>query len=328
MNAFGQCRMLGRVRPAPGFWIKTGIAMEWKGVMPAITTAFDQQLDIDTGFVREHVRWLLGHGVTGVITNGSLGEGGTLSPYEKKALWDACLEAAGEDVPVIASIASMTTADAISQARAAEEAGCRGLMILPPYVYRGDPREMGSHVSSVIDATGLSCMLYNNPVAYGTDFEPDQIIELASRHPNLEAVKESSTDVRRITAIRALNDGDLALFVGVDDVILEGVDAGAVGWVAGLVNALPEESVRLFDLAASGEKNEARSLYEWFLPLLRLDVVPKFVQLIKLVQESVGMGNRRVRPPRLELEGAELREVEEIISSAFANRPLRASSGR
>jgi Dihydrodipicolinate synthase/N-acetylneuraminate lyase len=297
------------------------MTMNWVGVMPAITTCFDADLEIDHEFTARHVAWLVDNGCTGIVTNGSLGEGGTLSIDEKIALWKTCVASVGDRVPVIAAIASMTTAEAITQAQEAERAGCRGLMVLPPYVYRGDWREMKHHISEVVGSTSLSCMLYNNPVAYGTDFLPEQVAELAGELPNLHSVKESSTDVRRVTAIRALCGDRLAIFMGVDDAIVEGVNAGATGWIAGLVSAFPRESVDLFNFAMNGEAEKARELYEWFLPLLRLDTVPKFVQLIKLVQEKVGMGNARVRPPRLELTGQELEETLVIIDHAIATRP-------
>jgi 4-hydroxy-tetrahydrodipicolinate synthase len=193
-------------------------------------------------------------------------------------------------------------------------------MVLPPYVYRGDWHETKAHVSAVIRATSLPCMLYNNPVSYGTDFLPEQIQELANEHSNLEAVKESSTDVRRIMAIRALIGERLALFVGVDDAIVESIYAGAVGWIAGLVNAFPKESVDLFNLATAGEREKAERLYHWFLPLLRMDTVPKFVQLIKFVQQEVGMGSARVRPPRLELTDDEREEARRVIDMAVERR--------
>jgi 4-hydroxy-tetrahydrodipicolinate synthase len=193
-------------------------------------------------------------------------------------------------------------------------------MVLPPYVYKGDWREMKTYLGHVFHATSLSCMLYNNPVSYGTDFLPEQIAELAAEHPNLNAVKESSTDVRRITAIRALTD-KLSIFVGVDDAIVEGISAGATGWVAGLVNAFPAESVLLFQLASGGDHAAASSLYRWFLPLLRMDTVPKFIQLIKFVQQEVGMGSARVRGPRLELVGSELEEARASVRHALKTRP-------
>ena len=295
--------------------------MNWAGVMPAITTCFDENLEIDHEFTARHVKWLVENGCTGIVTNGSLGEGGTLTLDEKIALWKTCVAAVGDKVPIVAAIASMTTDDAIVQARAARDAGCVGLMVLPPYIYRGDAREMKHHISAVCGATELSCMLYNNPVAYGTDFLPEQIAEMASEIQNLHAVKESSTDVRRITAIRALTGDRLKIFVGVDDVIVEGINAGATGWIAGLVSAFPKESVDLFNYALNGEAEKARRIYEWFLPMLRLDTVPKFVQLIKLVQEKVGWGSTRVRPPRLELVGQELEETLKIIDTAIATRP-------
>ena len=169
-------------------------------------------------------------------------------------------------------------------------------------------------------------MLYNNPVAYGTDFLPEQIRELAAEHENFEAVKESSTDVRRVSAIRALLDRRLEISVGVDDAVLEAIGVGATGWIAGLANALPRESVDLFNCGMNGESDKAFELYRWFLPLLRMDTVPNFVQLIKLVQAEVGMGNARVRPPRLELVGDELEQTRAIIRDALRSRPQNAIS--
>jgi dihydrodipicolinate synthase/N-acetylneuraminate lyase len=300
------------------------MTFDWTGVMPAITTCFDENLAIDHEFTAKHVTWLVDNGCTGIVTNGSLGEGGALTIAEKIDLWKTVVDAVGERVPVIAAIASMTTADACAQAVEAESAGCKGLMVLPPYVYRGDAREMGQHIAWVCAATELSCMLYNNPVAYGTDFVPEQVAELADTIPNLHAVKESSTDVRRITAIRALIGDKLKIFVGVDDCIVEGIEAGATGWIAGLVSAFPKESVDLFNHAMNGEKEKAHEIYRWFLPLLRLDTVPKFVQLIKLVQERVGMGSARVRQPRLELNGEELDATLRLIDHAIATRPATA----
>ena len=119
----------------------------------------------------------------------------------------------------------------------------------------------------------------------------------------------------------------LNVFAGLDDMIVESAAMGASGWIAGLVNALPAESVRLFDLARSGDLAEARTLYDWFLPLLRLDTLPKFVQLIKLVQAEVGRGTARVRPPRLELTGAEHEDALALIRDRLALRP-QATAGR
>jgi 1-pyrroline-4-hydroxy-2-carboxylate deaminase len=299
--------------------------MKWAGVMPATTTAFDEKLNIDHPFVGRHAKWLIDNGCTGIVTPGSLGESATLTVDEKLAIWKTVVEAVGERVPVVAAIASLSTAEATRLAKRAADVGCSGLMVLPPYVYRSDWREMKAHVEAVFRATSLSCMLYNNPVSYGTDFLPEQIAELTTEHANFEAVKESSTDVRRITWIRELIGDRLEIFVGVDDVIVEGVLMGAVGWIAGLVNALPRESVDLFNYAMSGEREKATTLYNWFLPLLRMDTVPKFVQLIKLVQQEVGMGNARVRPPRLELEGAELDQALKVIRDALGNRPENLS---
>jgi 4-hydroxy-tetrahydrodipicolinate synthase len=231
------------------------------------------------------------------------------------------VKAAGNRAAVISGVAAISTDEGVALAKTAADAGCGGLMVLPPYVYSTDWREMKNHVATVIRATALPCMLYNNPIAYKTDFLPAQIAELAGELRNLVAVKESSADIRRIAAIRTLLGNRLHILVGVDDMIVEGIAAGATGWIAGLVNAYPRESVALFDMAIAGKHQELRPLYEWFLPLLRLDTVPKFVQLIKLVQENVGMGASRVRAPRLPLEGDELAAAQKIIRHAIATRP-------
>ena len=300
--------------------------MNWKGVMPAITTCFTEDLRVDHGFMSGHCRWLLDNGCTGIIALGSLGEGATLSFEEKMQILRTCVESVHGRAPVVASVSALTTSEAVTIAKAAADRGCDALMVLPPYVYQGNWREMKAHVAAVFKATPLSCMLYNNPVAYGTDFLPEQIQELAAEFDNFEAVKESSTDARRVSAIRALPGRRPEVSVGVDDAILETVPVGATGWVAGLANALPRESVDLFNLATNGENEKAFELYRWFLPLLRMDTVPNFVQLIKLVQAEAGIGNARVRPPRLELVGDELDQAKKIIHTALATRPQLVTS--
>jgi 4-hydroxy-tetrahydrodipicolinate synthase len=295
--------------------------MKWHGVMPALTTALDAKFKIDHKFVAKHAKWMVDHGCTGIVSPGSLGEGNTLDFDEKVALWKTLVKAVGKKAPVVASIAALSTQEAVALAKAAAAAGCEGLMVLPQYVYKGDWRENKAHVAAVFKATKLDCMLYNNPIAYGIDFLPAHVAELAAEHRNFKAVKESSADTRRLAAIRELIGDRLALLVGVDDGIVEAIHMGAVGWVAGLVNALPKESVDLFNYAMAGDTGKAWALYKWFLPLLRLDTVPKFVHLIKLVQQEVGMGVMRLRPPRLELTGDELAEARVVIREALRTRP-------
>jgi 1-pyrroline-4-hydroxy-2-carboxylate deaminase len=298
--------------------------MNWKGVMPAITTCFKEDLSIDHSFLARHCRWLLENGCAGIVALGSLGEGATLSFEEKLQVVTTCIKALDGRSPVVASISALSTAEAVALAKAATTLGCDGLMVLPPYVYQGDWREMKAHVASVFKASPLPCMLYNNPVAYGTDFLPEHIQELAAEHDNLLAVKESSTDARRVSAIRALSGDRLQILVGVDDAVLEATSMGATGWIAGLANALPRESVELFNCGISGDQRRGFELYRWFLPLLRMDTVPKFVQLIKLVQQEVGMGYARVRPPRLELAGEELDGARTVIQNALASVRTKA----
>lgn len=293
----------------------------WSGVLPAITTPFHADGSIDHTFLAEHAGWLIDNGCRGIVALGSLGEGATLETAEKMAVLETLVAAVGDRVPVIAGVAALSTAQAVAIAQGAEKAGCRGLMVLPPYVHKGPFHEMRAHFEAVFAATGLSCMLYNNPIAYGTDVVPAEVAKLVQRHENLHAIKESSGDVRRLTAVRALLGDRLKLFAGLDDMILEALRMGADGWIAGLVNALPAESVRLVDLGKAGRFDEAFELYRWFLPLLRLDCVPEFVQLIKLVQQEVGKGDERVRLPRQVMQGAAREEALATIRAALASRP-------
>jgi 4-hydroxy-tetrahydrodipicolinate synthase len=294
----------------------------WHGVIPAITTPFATDGQVDHGFLAEHARTLIDSGCKGIVPLGSLGEAATLSFEEKLAIIRTLVKALDGRAPVIPGIAALSTDEAVRLAREAKTLGCSALMVLPPYVYSTDWREMGAHLRAVITATDLPCMLYNNPVAYKTDFTPEQIAELAHAYPNVQAVKESSGDVRRFAALRALLGDRVELLVGMDDAIVEGVAMGARGWIAGLVNAYPKESVKLFELARDGGADAAAELYAWFLPLLRLDTVPKFVQLIKLVQEKVDMGSERVRAPRLVMDGAEREAALRVIDHAIANAPV------
>jgi 4-hydroxy-tetrahydrodipicolinate synthase len=294
---------------------------DWAGVLPAITTPFKPDLSVDEGALATHVRWMMDSGCRGLVALGSLGESATLGFAEKVRILEICREAMGSRGSLVAGIAGLATAECVALAKAADKAGCDGLMALPAYVYVGDDRETEAHYGAVIGATGLSCMLYNNPIAYGVDVSAEQLARLCTRHPNLHATKDSSGNVRRVAAIRGALGDRIRILVGMDDVVLESVAMGAVGWVAGLVNALPVESVRLFDLAVAGKAQEAWALYDWFLPLLRLDTGPKFVQLIKLVQQEVGKGSARVRPPRLELAGEELARTRKLLQDRLSRRP-------
>lgn len=299
------------------------MSIEWKGVMPATLTQFNADLTIDHGLMAEHGKWLIENGCSAIVVHGSLGEGATLSYEEKVGLQKMYVEAL-PGTPIIPGIAALSTKEAVDLAKAAKDNGCRGLMVLPPYLYASDWREMKTHMSAVISATDLPCIIYNNPVAYKTDFTPKHIKELADEHANVESVKESSTDARRIAGIREVCGDRLTLGVGVDDCALEGAAMGAKFWITGVGGAFPKHNVKLWDLATSGKIEEAMPIYTWMLEMLRMDTVVKFVQLIKLQQTLASggkLGNNRVRPPRLELEGKELADATAIIEKAIATAP-------
>jgi 4-hydroxy-tetrahydrodipicolinate synthase len=294
--------------------------VDWTGIFPALTTQLTSDQEVDTDATMAHVEHLLSAGVHGVVMLGTLGEGTSLSAEEKRQLLAATVAAAGGRVPVLAGVAEYTTAEACGLARDAEELGVDGLMVLPGMVYRSDPRETLTHFRSVARASGLPVMVYNNPVSYGVDVTPEMFAELADEE-TVVAIKESSEDTRRIVDLRNAVGDRYVLFCGVDDIALEALAAGADGWLAGLVDAFPAETVRLFELVREGNLDEARAIYRWFMPLLHLDTHPKLVQYIKLAVAEVGWGTETVRAPRLPLEGAERKRVLAVIRKGIEERP-------
>ncbi|MGD8385383.1 MAG: dihydrodipicolinate synthase family protein [Lysobacterales bacterium] len=295
-------------------------ANQWRGVFPALTTKFKADYALDFEAMAQHLEFQLAAGVDGVIVLGSLGENPALDANEKLRLCDFFVRTVRKRVPVIACIAESATHRARDFAKAAREAGVDGFMLLPPMRYPSDRRETLAYLETVAAATDAPIMLYNNPVAYGTDLAPEDFRTLAA-NPVFAAIKESSGDTRRIPEIQRLTGDHYAIFCGVDDLAYECLSLGAQGWVAGLVAAFPHETVRLYQLMRDGRWDEARVLYDWFLPLLHLDVGPKFVQQIKLVEQIMGVGSARVRPPRLELTENEAEQVAVIVEQALASRP-------
>ncbi len=292
----------------------------WRGVFPALTTKFTADDKIDWDAMDRHLQLQLQAGVHGLIILGSLGETSTLTADEKLRMVEFFGRADRQGRPLIACVAESSTRQAKEFAAAAEGAGADGLMLLPPMRYPSDRRETLTFMNSVAAASDLPIMLYNNPVAYSTDLLPEDFARLAD-NPKFVAIKESSADTRRMLDIRRLTGERFALFCGVDDLALESFALGADGWVAGLVVAFPRETVRLWELAQAGKWQQARELYEWFLPLLHLDVGAKFVQQIKLVESLMGTGSARVRAPRLQLSDKEAEKVEQILQQALDTRP-------
>lgn len=299
-------------------------AVDWAGVFPAATTQFRSDESLDLEATGAHLERLIQAEVDGLILLGTLGESTVLDAGEKRELLKLGVAVAGGRVPVLAGVAENATLPACRLAADAEALGCDGLMVLPAMVYKADGREAVAHFRAVAQASGLPVMIYNNPVTYGVDLTPECLDELADE-PTLVAVKESSDDPRRLTDIVNRTGERYSLFCGVDDLALEAALLGAVGWVAGLVNAFPEESVRLWRLARQGRWEDARDLYRWFMPLLHLDTHSKLVQYIKLAQAMCGHGSETVRRPRLKLEGEERRAVAAIVQTAIEARPSLAA---
>lgn len=291
--------------------------ISWKGIFPAITTKFTSDDQLDLELFGKNLAAQLEAGVHGIIVGGTLGEASVLTSEEKERLIKYAKEIIGNKVPVILNIAEGSTREAISQAKLARSLGCDGLMLLPPMRYKTDHRETVTYFTTIANSTDLPIMIYNNPIDYKTEITIGMFEELMDCE-NIEAVKESTREVTNVTRLINHFGERLKILCGVDTIAMEALMMGADGWVAGLVCAFPNETVRLYTLIKDGCYDEARMLYRWFMPLLELDIHPKLVQYIKLAETQTGLGSEYVRAPRLMLVGEERQRILEIIDNAIA----------
>jgi len=296
------------------------VGCTWSGVFPAATTQFDAALEVDLGATQRVQAALVRDGVHGLVLMGTVGEGNSLSAEEKRAVLAGAVEVAAGKVPVIAGVSEFTTATAIRFVRDAERIGASGFMVLPGMVYVPTPRELEHHFRSVAAATSLPIMLYNNPPSYRVNIDLDTLARL-SDVPNIVALKESAPDPRRFTDLINAFGTRFTLFAGLDDIAFEGLVLGAKGWVSGLTNAFPAESLAFYAAIQSGDIERARRIYRWFMPLLHLDSEHDLVQSIKLAEQVMGRGSERVRPPRLPLAGARREEVIRLVEQARRSPP-------
>lgn len=294
--------------------------IEWKGVMPAVTTKFTENDELDLGMFKKNIQAQLDSGVHGIVLGGTLGEASTLSDSEKGTLTKETVAFVAGKVPVLINIAEQSTKGAVEAAEKAVADGASGLMMLPPMRYKAGDRETVAYFKAVANSTQLPIMVYNNPVDYKIEVSLDMFEELL-KCPNIEAVKESTRDISNVTRIKNRFGNRLKIMTGVDTLALESLLMGADGWIAGLVCAFPAETVAIYELQKAGKIKEAIEIYRWFLPLLELDINPKLVQNIKLAEVATGLGTENVRAPRLPLIGEERAQVLKVIENGLRTRP-------
>jgi 1-pyrroline-4-hydroxy-2-carboxylate deaminase len=298
----------------------TPLSCTWSGVFPAATTQFNAALEVDLPATQKVQKALLQDGVHGLVLMGTVGEGNSLTAEEKRSVLGAAVEVSGGKAPVIAGVSEFTTAAAVKFARDAERLGAAGLMVLPAMVYVPTAAELEYHFRAVAEATGLPIMLYNNPPSYRVNIDIPTLGRLANV-PNIVCIKESAPDSRRFTDIFNAFGERFVLFAGLDDIAFEGLSLGAKGWVSGLTNAFPVESLLLYEALREGDLDAARGIYRWFMPLLHLDAEHDLVQSIKLAEQIMGRGSERVRPPRLPLSGERRAAVVAMVERARDTRP-------
>jgi len=297
------------------------MSITWKGVMPAVTTQFTANDELDLDLFKVNIKAQLEAGVHGIVLGGTLGEASTLTDEERRILTRETVAFVNGKVPVLMNIAEQTTKAAIHLARTAEEDGAKGLMMLPPMRYKASDAEVVEYFKAVAKSTSLPIMIYNNPVDYKIEVTLDMFAELLKTCPNIQAVKESTRDTTNITRIKNRFGNRLAIMTGVDTLALESLILGADGWVAGLVDAFPAETVAIYELQKAGRIKEAIAIYRWFMPLLELDINPKLVQYIKLASAYTKIGSEYVRAPRLMLKGEERKTIIKIIEEGLKTRP-------
>lgn len=294
--------------------------VQWKGVMPAVTTKFTEKDTLDLKMFEVNINAQVQAGVSGIILGGTLGEASTLSDDEKRILIETTVDILDGKTPVIINVAEQSTKGAIKAVNNAEKYGASGLMMLPPMRYKATDFETVTYFKAIAQSTELPIMIYNNPVDYGIEVTLDMFEEMLQCN-NIQAVKESTRDISNITRMRNRFGDRLKVLTGVDTLGLESILMGADGWVAGLVCAFPQETVAIFELAKAGRTAEALEIYRWFLPLLELDISPQLVQNIKLAEVATAIGTENVRAPRLPLRGEERQRVLKIIEEGMKSRP-------
>lgn len=292
----------------------------WTGVYPAVTTKFTQEGELDIPTFLENIAFQVRSGIQGVIIGGSLGESSTLSHEDRLKLCQATLERFGADIDVILNIAEGSTEQAISLVKTGEAIGVHGFMLLPPMLYKPTDQEVADYFKTIALQTPLPFLLYNNPVDYKIEITIpvfEQLLQLE----NIQAVKESTRDISNVTRMKNRFGDRFKILCGVDTLAMEELLMGADGWVAGLVNAFPKETVAIYRLVKAKRIEEALEIYRWFLPILELDIHPQLVQNIKLAEVMVGLGTEYVRSPRQVLTGLERDRVLNTLNKGLATRP-------
>ncbi len=296
------------------------MAIQWKGVLPALTTKFTANDELDLPLFEKNLNAQVEAGVHGIILGGTLGESSVLTVDEKEKLVRFAVEKTDGKIPVVLNIAEGSTSEAVKQAALSKEWGAKGLMLLPPMRYKPDQRETVQYFKTIADSTDLPIMIYNNPVDYKTEVTLDMFDDLTSRI-NIQAVKESTRDTTNVVRMHNRFGDRFKILCGVDTLAFEELCLGANGWVAGLVCAFPKETVAIYNLVQQKKYEEALAIYRWFMPLLELDIHPKLVQYIKLAETQAGIGSEFVRAPRLTLMGEERERILKIIDDGINNRP-------
>jgi 4-hydroxy-tetrahydrodipicolinate synthase len=263
------------------------MTLEWTGVMPAVTTKFTADDQLDLAMFETNIKAQVDAGVTGIVLGGTLGEASTLTDDEKRVLIQETVRIVQDKAHVIINIAEQTTKGAVEAAQKAKQYGANGLMALPPMRYKSTDYETVQYFKTIASSTDLPIMIYNNPVDYKIEVTLDMFEELI-KHDNITAVKESTRDITNVTRIR---------------------------------NRFPKETVAICNLVKVGRIEEALEIYRWFMPLLELDISPQLVQNIKLAEVGTGLGTEFVREPRLPLQGAERERVQKIITDGLRTRP-------
>lgn len=313
--------MHNRIIEKPELVHKKQIHMNWKGVIPALTTKFTKDDLLDYRYMAINIEAQIEAGVDGIILCGSLGESSTLARAEKLELIQESIAIVNKRIPVLLNIAEGSTKGAIHMSNAAKELGAAGIMLLPPMMYKPTDRETTDFFIDVCKSTELPILVYNNPIDYKIEVTLDMFGELL-KYDQIQAVKESTRDISNVSRIQNRFGDRLKVLCGVDTLATESLIMGADGWIAGLVDAFPRETVAIYRLIKAGRIEEAIAIHRWFLPILELDISPQLVQNIKLAEMMTEIGTEYVRAPRQTLKGEERARVIKIIGDGLMRRPV------
>lgn len=286
---------------------------QFEGAFPVLITPMNEDYSVNYEGLKENIQYYLNQKVPGIVVVGSTGEFASLDEAEKKEI----VKIAGEvvkdtETDLLVGIADERTDKVLEYAKHAEANHADGLLLINSYYMTPTEEEAFEQFKEVNDHVSTPIMMYNNPFTANVNLENETIYKIDKELDNVQYIKESSGDIRKVRAVA--DNTDLVLFCGADDLALESFVLGATGWISVAANIVPNSAGRLYELVKAKNYDGAKELYKDLLPLCEfLEDSGKYVQIVKKAMELKGLNGGPSRKPRLGLTEEEITKLKELM---------------